>query len=64
MTTIASLRIETWGNKFVIVGEFENFMAIPRREFDTYREALQEFSRAAQREEKRYEAFNNRDTNR
>lgn len=56
--TIVSIRIETWGSKFVVVGEFQNHTVIPRREFDTYGEALKELSRVAQREELRYESNN------
>lgn len=51
---IASLYIETWGDKFLVVGHFRELTEIPRREFDTYGEALKELSRAAQREEVRY----------
>lgn len=54
--TIVSLRIETWGDKFVVVGEFKKHTEIPRREFDTYGEALKELSKIAQREELRYES--------
>lgn len=62
--TIVSLRIETWGNKFVVVGEFKGYTEIPRREYETYREALRELSRAAQREEVRYEHGIGSDPNR
>lgn len=56
MSTLASVRIETRENKFVVVGEFDSIIEIPRREFTTYLEALQELSRALQREEIRYAA--------
>lgn len=56
MPTIVSLRIETWGDKFVVVGEFRNFSEVPRREFESYREALKELAKIAAREEMRYEA--------
>lgn len=52
--TIVCLRIEEWGNKFVVVGEFARYTEIPRREFNTYGEALRELSKVAQREELRY----------
>lgn len=55
MSTIVSLRIETWGDKFVVVGEFKGYSEVPRREFETYKEALKELSRVAQREELRHE---------
>ena len=54
MSTVASLHIETWGGKFIVVGQFRGLTEIPRREYDTYGEALKELSRAAQREEVRY----------
>lgn len=60
MSTIASLRIETWGEKFIVVGEFKGMTEIPRREFNTYQEALRELARAAAREELRYEARHDR----
>lgn len=53
--TIVSLRIETWDGKFVVVGEFKNYSEIPRREFESYGEALRELAKVAQREELRYE---------
>lgn len=56
MSTIVSLRIETWGNKFVVVGEFKGYTEIPRREFESYKEALRELAKVAQREELRYES--------
>lgn len=64
MSTIASIRIETWGEKFVVVGEFKGYSEIPRREFETYSEALRELAKAAQREELRYELNNRRGSNR
>lgn len=64
MSTIVSLRIETWGEKFVVVGEFTGYTVIPRREFDSYSEALRELSKVAQREELRYESNNGRGFNR
>lgn len=54
--TIVSLRIEEWGKKFVVVGEFRGYTEIPRQEFETYREALRELAKVAQREELRYES--------
>lgn len=56
MSTLVSLRIETWGGKFVVVGEFDGYSSLSRREFETYREALHELWKVAQREEMRYEA--------
>lgn len=56
MSTIVSLRIEEWGGKYVVVGEFRNHSAIPRRDFDTYGEALKELAKMAMREEVRYES--------
>lgn len=64
MSTIASVRIETWGGKFVVVGEFKHFTTIPRREFDTYGEALRELSKVLMREVYRYEAGFDRDIDR
>ena len=55
MSTIVSVRIETWGNKFIVVGEFGKMSEVPRREFDTYVEALKELVKAVLREEIRYE---------
>lgn len=63
MSTIVSLRIETWGSKFVVVGEFKGYSEIPRREFDTYSEALKELSKVAQREELRHERGIDRGSN-
>ncbi len=56
MSTIVSLRIDTWGNKFIVVGEFEGHSAISRKEFDVYKDALRELWKIVQREEMRYEA--------
>lgn len=56
MSTIVSLRIETWDKKFIVVGEFSGYTEIPRREFESYREALRELAKVAQREELRYES--------
>lgn len=55
MSTIVSLRIETWGDKFVVMGEFNRYTSVPRREYETYSEALKELARVAQREELRHE---------
>lgn len=54
MSTIASLCIETWGGKFIVVGQFRGLTEIPRREYDSYGEALKELSKVAQREELRH----------
>lgn len=56
MSTIASVRIETWGGKFLVVGEFGRMTQIPRHEYDTYGEALREMSKVLMREVLRYEA--------
>jgi len=56
MSTIVDLRIETWGDKFVVVGWFSGATQIPRREFDSYGEALKELAKSAAREEMRYES--------
>lgn len=64
MSTIVSLRIETWGDKFIVVGEFESHTAIPRREYETYSEALKELAKVAAREEIRYEINHSRSSNR
>lgn len=56
MSTLASIRIDTWGKKFVVVGEFGNMTQIPRQEFDNYSDALAEFAKIAQREVLRYDA--------
>lgn len=64
MSTVVSLRIETWGEKFVVVGEFKGYTEIPRHEFENYGEALRELAKAAQREELRYEANTGRGFNR
>lgn len=58
--TIVSLRIESWGGKFVVVGEFQNYTQIPRQEFGTYGEALRELAHVARREELRYETNHDR----
>lgn len=58
MSTIASIRIETWGDKFIVVGEFQGYSELHRREFLTYGEALRELAKAAAREEMRYERNN------
>lgn len=55
MSAVTSLNIYTWEGKFVVVGEFGGMTAV-RLEFPTYREALREFTKMAQREEIRYEA--------
>ena len=55
MSTLVSLRIESWGNKFVVVGEFMGYSEIPRRELNTYPEALKELSKLAHREIVRWE---------
>lgn len=60
MSTIVSLRIETWGQKYIVVGEFEGHSSVSRRKFDTYKEALHELWKVAQREELRYESNNGR----
>lgn len=60
MTTMASIRIESWGSKFVVVGEFIGLTEIPRREFENYSEALREMAKIVQREEIRYETFTGR----
>lgn len=54
--TVTSLRIEEWGGKFVVVGEFRQHIEIARREFDTYREALKELAKIVAREDMRYES--------
>lgn len=64
MSTIVSLRIETWGDKFVVVGEFQHYSEIPRREFKSYSEALKELAKVAAREELRYEINRGRGFNR
>lgn len=64
MSTIASLRIEEWGGKYVVQGEFQGHSAISRQVFDTYKEALNELSRMARREEIRYEFYDSRDLRR
>lgn len=51
---VANVRIETWGDRFIVVGEFNGLTEIPRREFKTYAEALSELAKAVQREEIRY----------
>ena len=64
MSTIASIRIESWDGKFIVVGEFARFMEIPPREFETYGEALSELAKVAAREELRYANGIRRDFNR
>lgn len=64
MSTIVSLRIEEWGNKFIVVGEFRGYTEISRREFESYGEALRELAKVAQREELRYESGLGRNFNR
>lgn len=63
MSTLVSLRIETWGKKFVVVGEFNKYSEVPRKEFDSYQEALKELAKVAQREELRYAAHISGDFN-
>lgn len=63
MSAITSLRIETWGEKFVVVGEFQKYTTVPRQEFDTYYDALKELARIAKREEIRYETYGHRGFN-
>lgn len=53
MSTIASIRVDTWGSKFVVVGEFGSFSEL-RREFASYGDAIEEMMRMAKREELRY----------
>lgn len=57
MSTVASVRIESWGAKFVIVGEFSDMTVIPRQEFENYSDALHELAKVVQREEIRYATF-------
>lgn len=64
MSTAAIVRIETWGGKFVVIGEFGEMIAVPRREFDTYGEALKEMSRILMREVQKYETDIRRDADR
>jgi hypothetical protein len=56
MSTIANIRIETWGDKFVVTGEFERFSEIPIEKFDSYGEALKALAQVVKREEMRYES--------
>lgn len=56
MSTVASVRIDQWGNNFVVVGEFQNMTAVIPREFRTYQEALAEMVKIAAREQLRYES--------
>lgn len=56
MSTVASIHIETWGGKFVIVGEFAKTTVIPRIEYNTYGEALKEMAKIIQREVLRHES--------
>lgn len=47
---VTTLKIEQWGNKFIVMGEFESHTEIHRREFDSYIEALEELSKMVCRE--------------
>ena len=53
--TISSFRIETWGDKFIVVCELRRYTYI-RLPFDTYAEAIQEVAKIAAREKIRYES--------
>lgn len=64
MSTIVSVRIESWGGKFIVVGEFGKTVEIPRHECDTYGEALYELAKIARREVVRYESGIDRGFNR
>lgn len=64
MSTLASVRIESWGGKFVVVGEFGRMTTIPRHEYDTYGEALREMSKILMREVMRYELNTGRNIDR
>ncbi len=54
MSTLASVQIESWDGKFVVVGQFDNLIEVPRQTFATYKEALHEMGHIIQREEIRY----------
>lgn len=54
MSTLASVHIETWDGKFVVLGQFDGLIEIPRLTFATYGEALKEMAKIVQREELRY----------
>lgn len=56
MSTIADLRIETWGDKYLVVAQFKGMLELPRQEFTHYKDALRELAKIAQREEIRYES--------
>ena len=54
--TITSVRIEKWGNQFVVVGEFRSHSIVARHIFDSYLEAVRMMTKLVKREEVRYEA--------
>lgn len=56
MSTVTSLRIETWGDKFVVVGEFSRLTSVTPHQFNNYGDALRELSKILMREVLRYEA--------
>ena len=53
--TVTSLRIEEWGGRYIVVGEFESHTEIHRKEFTTYLDALREMSKILGREVMRRE---------
>jgi hypothetical protein len=64
MATIARFYVETWGDKFIVVGEFLKHTLVSRIEFSTYGEAMNEISKLARREAIRDEADSGRGFNR
>lgn len=50
MPTVASVRVEKWGEEFVVVGEFLSHSTVTRQTFSSYEKALEEAARVIRRE--------------
>jgi hypothetical protein len=64
MQTVIWVRVETDGKKFIVTGQFDRAIEVPRQEFETYGDALKALSKVAMREDYRYEHRDNRGINR
>ena len=62
--TKATLRVEAWGDRFVVIGEFEGHSEISPIRFSNYGDALRELARIIGREVIRHESYPNRNSNR
>lgn len=56
MSTIASVHIDEYGGKFIVVGQFGKMSMVSSPAFDNLRDALREMAKIIQREELRYES--------